>query len=149
AAFNDARYISFPDAPAPLELTGGPSVVDASGGRLPGVSRWAASLGGEYSQPVQAFSRSLTAYFGVDASYRSEFSSSPTPSRFLNVDGYTLLNLRAGLRAPNGVEIFGWVRNVTQTEYFDFLSAAPGGSGLFVGQVGDPRTFGLTLRGAF
>lgn len=149
AAFNDARYISFPDAPAPLELTGGPSVVDASGGRLPGVSRWAASLGGEYSQPVQAFSRSLTAYFGVDASYRSEFSSSPTPSRFLNVDGYTLLNLRAGLRAPNGVEIFGWVRNLTQTEYFDFLSAAPGGSGLFVGQVGDPRTFGLTIRGAF
>lgn len=149
AAFNDARYISFPDAPAPLELTGGPSVVDASGGRLPGVSRWAASVGGEYSRPVQAFSRSLTAYFGVDASFRSEFSSSPTPSRYLNVDGYTLLNLRAGLRAPNGVEIFGWVRNVTQTEYFDFLSAAPGGSGLFVGQVGDPRTFGLTLRGAF
>lgn len=149
AAFTDARYIAFPDAPSPLELTGGPAVVDASGGRLPGVSRWAASVGGEYRQPVRAFSRSLTAYLGVDASYRSEFSSSPTPSRFLNVDGYTLLNLRAGLRTPNGVEIFGWVRNASQTEYFDFLSAAPGGSGLIVGQVGDPRTFGLTIRGAF
>lgn len=149
AAFTDARYISFPDAPSPLELTGGPSVVDASGGRLPGVSRWAASLGGEIRQPVTFSRREVIAYFGVDTSYRSVFSSSPTPSRFLNVDGYTLLNLRAGLRASNGVEIFGWVRNATQTEYFDFLSAAPGGSGLFVGQVGDPRTFGLTIRGAF
>lgn len=149
AAFTDARYIAFPDAPSPLELTGGAAVVDASGGRLPGVSRWAASLGGEIRQPVTFSKRDYTAYFGVDASYRSEFSSSPTPSRFLNVNDYTLLNLRAGLRAPNGVEIFGWVRNATQTEYFDFLSAAPGGSGLFVGQVGDPRTFGLTIRGAF
>ncbi len=149
AAFTDARYVSFPDAPSPLELTGGPSVVDASGGRLPGVSRWAASLGGEIRQPVTFSNRDLIAYFGVDASYRSDFSSSATPSRFLNVDGYTLLNLRAGLRAPNGVEIFGWVRNATQTEYFDFLSAAPGGSGLFVGQVGDPRTFGLSVRAPF
>lgn len=149
AAFTDARYISFPDAPSPLELTGGPALVDASGGRLPGVSRWAASLGGEIRQPISFSKRDFIAYFGVDASYRSEFSSSPTPSRFLNVDGYALLNLRAGLRAPNGVEVFGWVRNATQAEYFDFLSAAPGGSGLFVGQVGDPRTFGLTIRGAF
>lgn len=149
AAFTDARYISFPDAPSPLELTGGPAVVDASGGRFPGVSRWAASVGGEVRQPTQLGGFQVTAYFGVDASYRSEFSSSPTPSRFLNVDGYTLLNLRAGLRAKNGVEVFGWVRNVSQTEYFDFLSAAPGGSGLFVGQVGDPRTFGITIRGAF
>ena len=30
--------------------------------------------------------------------------------------------------------------------YFDLLSAAPGNSGLYVGQVGDPRTFGVTLR---
>jgi iron complex outermembrane receptor protein len=32
------------------------------------------------------------------------------------------------------------------TNYFELLSAAPGGSGLFVGLPGDPRTVGVTLR---
>ncbi len=45
--------------------------------------------------------------------------------------------------------MFGWVRNAFDTEYFDFLTAAPGSTGLIVGQPGDPRTFGVTLRGRF
>ena len=35
------------------------------------------------------------------------------------------------------------------TEYFQFLSGAPGGTGLYVGLPGDPRTFGVTIRYAF
>jgi len=30
--------------------------------------------------------------------------------------------------------------------YFDLLTAQPGNTGLIVGQPGDPRTFGVTLR---
>ena len=37
-AYTDAEYVSFTDAPPPLEGTGGPAFVDASGGVLPGVS---------------------------------------------------------------------------------------------------------------
>ena len=40
-------------------------------------------------------------------------------------------------------------RNLANTHYFEFLNAAPGGSGLIVGLPGDPRTFGVTLRKAF
>jgi iron complex outermembrane receptor protein len=32
------------------------------------------------------------------------------------------------------------------TNYFDLLTAAPGNTGLYVGQPGDPRTAGVTLR---
>src|SRR5690606_2116845 len=50
-AYADAKYVSFPNAPPPLELTGLPvppgasaASVDASGGRMPGISKWAASF---------------------------------------------------------------------------------------------------------
>lgn len=33
--------------------------------------------------------------------------------------------------------------------YFDFLTAAPGSTGLIVGQPGDPRTYGLTIKARF
>ena len=47
AAYTDGKYISFPDAPPPFEETGGPQVKDISGSDLPGISRWAVSVGGE------------------------------------------------------------------------------------------------------
>ncbi len=149
AAWTDGEYISFPDAPCPLELTGGPAVCDISGTDLPGISRWAASWGGEARRPARVFGASGNVYAGVDASYRSTFSSSATSSAFLNVDGYALTNLRTGFRSDDDWELFFWIRNAFNTEYFEFLSAAPGGSGLFVGQLGDPRTYGLTLRASF
>jgi iron complex outermembrane receptor protein len=143
-AWTDATYVDFPNAPLPVELSGGPAgspqFVDASGGRLPGVSEYALSYGAEYRLPAG----SGEAYAGIDGSFRSDFSSSPTPSRVMNVEGYVLTNFRAGYRAQGGWEVFGWVRNAFDTKYFDFLTAAPGSTGLIVGQLGDPRTYGVT-----
>src|SRR5204863_4187138 len=53
AAYTDARYISFTDAPPPLEETGGPQVKDVSGSVLPGISRWALAFGAEYSHAAR------------------------------------------------------------------------------------------------
>ena len=47
-AYTDGTYVSFPDAPPPLEDTGGPQVKDISGSLLPGISKWALSVGGQY-----------------------------------------------------------------------------------------------------
>lgn len=148
-AYTDGEYVSFTDAPAPLEGAGGPQFVDISGERLPGISEWSAFIGGEYIQPGNFLGREGEAFIALDASYRSDFSSSPTPSRYLVVDGYALLNGRIGFRGDNGWDVFLWGRNLTDQDYFEFLSAAPGGSGLYVGYVGDPRTYGVTLRGSF
>lgn len=147
AALTEGEYVSFPDAPCPLELTGGPSqVCDISGTELPGLSRWSASFGGEYAIPARLFGAPGDAYLGADASYRSSFSSSATSSAYLQVEGYALANFRAGFRSDGGWEIFAWVRNAFDQDYFEFLSAQPGGSGLYVGQLGDPRTYGVTLK---
>ena len=50
AAYTDGKYVTFKDAPPPLEDTGGPQFEDISGSMLPGISKWALSLGGEYAQ---------------------------------------------------------------------------------------------------
>ncbi len=138
----DAKYRRFTDAPCAIELTGGPQTCDISGQDLPGVSKWTLSYGAEYAIPAGS---SNEIYAGLDGSYKSAFSSSATPSQYTRVDGYGLLSLRAGWRNDDGWNVFGWVRNVGDTKYFDYLTIQPGNSGLIVGQPGDPRTWGLTV----
>jgi iron complex outermembrane receptor protein len=145
-AYIDGIYVSFPDAPPPVEDTGGPQVKDISGSVLPGISKWALTFGGEVNQPATVFKHAGEFFGAVDTSYRSEFSSSPSASRYMMVDGYGLANLRAGYRWSDGWSVFFWSRNLLDKEYFEFLTAQPGNSGLIVGLPGDPRTFGVTLR---
>ena len=145
-AYTDGRYVSFPDAPPPLEDTGGPQAKDISGSVLPGISKWALSFGGEYARARDLFGRAGHVFGAIDASYRSDFSSSASYSRYLVVDGYTVVNARAGFRAADGWTVFVWSRNLLDKNYYELLSAAPGNTGLFVGQPGDGRTVGVTLR---
>ena len=146
AAYTDGKYVSFPDAPPPLEDTGGPQVKDISGSDLPGISRNAVSFGGEYAASTAVFGRAGQVFGAFDTSYRSSFSSSASASKYLIVDGYTLLNIRVGYRAADGWTLSLWSRNLLNTDYYDLLSPAPGNTGLYVGQPGDGRTIGLTLR---
>lgn len=148
-AYTEGEYVSFPDAPAPLEGTGGPSPVDISGFRLPGISKWAGSVGAEYRTPARLLGREGDYFLAVDASYRSDFSSSATPSDYLNVQGYALANARVGFRAADGWDLSLWVRNIADKDYYELLSAVSGGSGLYVGQPGDPRTYGVTVKARF
>jgi iron complex outermembrane receptor protein len=146
AAYTDGRYISFPDAPPPLEDTGGPASKDISGSVLPGISKWAFSIGGEYAQARSLFGQAGQIFGAIDTGYRSSFSSSASYSRYLVVDGYALINARIGFRATDGWTVFLWARNLLDKDYFELLTAAPGNTGLYVGQPGDGRTVGLTLR---
>ena len=43
-------------------------------------------------------------------------------------------------------DIYVWVRNAFNTDYFQFLSTQSGNTGLIVGVPGDPRTYGVTIR---
>jgi iron complex outermembrane receptor protein len=145
-AYTDGRYVRFADAPPPLEDTGGPQSEDISGSILPGISKWAFSYGGEYDRRARVFRHDGSAFAAIDASYRSSFSSSATYSRYLVVRGYPMLNARIGFRFATGWTVSLWTRNLLNKDYFELLTAAPGNSGLFVGQPGDPRAVGVTLR---
>lgn len=175
-AYTDATFTSFCDAPPPPELSGGsstgivvtgkctytgaisapgtaggvsPPFVDVSGSVLPGVSKWAASWGAETNLPAALFGEDGQYYLGYDASYRSSWSSNPSPSIYTNVDGYSIHNFRAGFRTDR-FDVFGWVRNAFDQNYIDLLLAGTGGNtGLIAGQVGDPRTFGGTIKFSF
>jgi iron complex outermembrane receptor protein len=146
-AYTDAKYVSFKDAPVALEETGGPAASkDISGSVLPGISKWAGSFGGEVAAPVRGRGE---VFGGWDIYYRDDFSSSPTPSTYLNVDGYSLLNLRVGYRATNGWTGYLWARNALDEDYFEQLLPAGGNAGQYAAVLGDPRTVGLTFRFSF
>jgi iron complex outermembrane recepter protein len=150
-AYTDGKYVSFTNAPVPLEETGGENAFkDISGGQLPGISRWAGSLGGELtSNPGQLLGQNGRFFLALDTYSRSSFSSSPSPSRYLNIGGYALVNGRAGFRATEGISVFIWARNLLDRDYFEQLLPAAGNAGHFAGVLGDPRTFGITLRYSF
>jgi iron complex outermembrane receptor protein len=150
--YTDAEYVSFTDAPPPIEAAGGPAFVNASGGRLPGVSEWAASVGTEYRRQGNILGKPGEFFAGLDLYYRGDFSSSATPSQFLNIDGYSLANLRVGFRSDNGGwSGFLWSRNLLDEEYFEQLLAAPAGNGAghYGAVLGDARTYGATVRFSF
>ncbi len=62
------------------------------------------------------------------------------------IDGYGLLDARVGLQSAEGWTLSVWSRNLLNRNYFELLTAAPGNTGLIVGQPGDLRTVGVTLR---
>ena len=169
AAYTDAKYKEFTNAPCPPELSGGPSQpggatpdysqpgvpgapsprqCDISGQDLPGVSKWAFSYGAEYNIPVTLLAKEGQLYLGVDGNYRSRWNSNASPSRYTDVKGYALTNVRAGFRGE-GFDVFGWVRNAFDVNYIENLQVAPGNTGLIAGQVGDPRTWGGTIKFSF
>lgn len=147
-AYTIAEYVTFTNAPVPLEETGAAKAFkDISGGALPGVSKWAGSIGGELlSNSLKILNNDSKFFVGFDAFYRSDFSSSPSPSQYLNIDGYALVNARIGLRAVNGLTISVWSRNLLNHDYFEQLLPAAGNAGHYAGVLGDPRTYGITFR---
>jgi iron complex outermembrane recepter protein len=147
-AYTDGKYLSFKNAPVPLEETGGSAAFkDISGGALPGISKWAGSVGAELTSNQKPVFGTFGKYFiAFDTYYRSSFSSSPSPSQYLNINGYALLNGRLGFRASEGVSVFIWSRNLLNQDYFEQLLPAAGNAGHYAAVLGDPRTYGITLR---
>jgi iron complex outermembrane receptor protein len=151
-AYTDGKYIRFTNAPLPLEETGltkdGLQVAfkDVSGGLLPGISKWAGSLGGEFNTSAALLGKAGKFFLAFDSYSRSSFSSNPSPSAYLNVGGYTLLNGRVGFKSNNGLSLFIWGRNLFDKDYYEQLLAAGGNAGHYAGVLGDPRTYGVTVR---
>jgi iron complex outermembrane receptor protein len=147
ATYTDGKYIKFTNAPLPLEETGSTvSFKDVSGTDLPGASKWVGSLGGEYTKNAKFFGNTGKFFVALDGYARSEFSSSPSASKYLIVDGYTIFNTRLGFRASEGLSIFFWGRNILDKDYYEQLLPAGGNSGHYAGVLGDPRTYGVTLK---
>ncbi|MES2860240.1 MAG: TonB-dependent receptor [Pseudomonadota bacterium] len=149
-AWTDGEYTSFKNGPCPLERVGASTAAcDLSGKDLPGVSPWAIALGGELHGPGSMLGLSGELFVGADASYRSTYNSDAAVSRYTEIEGYSLLNLRAGFRSADGWEASVFVKNALDEEYLQFVSVQTGNSGLVIGNPGDERTVGVTLRARY
>jgi iron complex outermembrane recepter protein len=146
-AYTDGKYVKFINAPPPLEETGGETFKDISGTELPGISKHAFSAGAEFTtKDFKLLGSTVKFFVAADTYYRSSFSSSPSKSAYLNIDGYALLNARLGFRATEGFTIFAWGRNLLNKDYHEQLLPGAGGAGHYASVLGDPFTFGGTLR---
>jgi len=169
AAYTDAKYVTFTNAPCPPELSGGtfyavgvtpdlslagvpgspsPRSCNISGQGLPGVSKLSFSYGAEVNAPVTLLAKEGQVYLGVDGNYRSHWNSNASPSIYTKVDGSALTNFRLGYRG-DGFDAFGWVRNAFDKKYIELLQVAPGNTGLIAGTPGDARTWGGTIKFSF
>lgn len=150
ATYNEASYRSYKAAPCPIEIRPTPGLVcDLSDRRLPGPSLWSVSSGGEYAQPIGDLrGAEAELYLGADYSYRSAFYTTAANSIYSRIPGYGLVNLRIGVRAADRAwDLQAWVRNAADEDYYLALSAA--NTGAITGTLGDPRTYGVTLRARY
>ncbi len=143
-AYTDATYRSFENAPCPVEFLGLQTICDLSGRRLPGVSKYSLSVGGEYAVEV-ANSREL--YVNADHAYRSDFFTTYNLAADSRAPGYHLTNARIGIRADDG----GWdislfARNLFDSEYISIINPSAFNTGQSTAILGDPRTYGITLK---
>jgi iron complex outermembrane receptor protein len=142
--YDDATYLSYPNAPSPF-LYSYLSSVDLSGKPASGQSKWALTGAAEYVHTLGT----VEVYGGGDASWRTGFYGAVNDDPYSYVPGYALAGLHAGVRAPNGrwdAEL--WVRNVTNTNYFN-TKAVTATYGIVYSTLGEPRMYGVTLRGKF
>jgi iron complex outermembrane receptor protein len=147
ATYTDGKYVKFTNAPLPLEETGAAvSFKDVSGSNLPGVSKWAGNLGGEYTRDTKFFSNSGKFFVALNGYARSEFSSSPSASKYLIVDGYAILNGRLGFRVSKGLSVHIWGRNLFNKDYYEQLLPAGGNSGQYAGVLGEQRMYGISFK---
>jgi iron complex outermembrane receptor protein len=118
--------------------------LDVSGHDLPNTPDYAIAFGGQYFRRLGAtaecYGRADVAFSG---GYRYDESNREGQT------AYSLANLRAGVR---GRRLFAeaWAKNVFDTRYipvaFAYAGLAPSG---YVGELGQPRTFGLSLGVGF
>jgi iron complex outermembrane receptor protein len=143
--FTDATYLRYSNAICPFLLSY-QSSCDISGSRLSGISKWAGALQARYETPVGS---DLVVYTAADASYRSSFFSAVNDDPFSRIKGYALVGAQLGLRRESGPwNLFVWARNLFDRNYLT-TATVNATWGLTQVGVGEPRTYGITLRNRF
>jgi iron complex outermembrane receptor protein len=118
--------------------------VAVEGRDLPYTPDYTAAFGGQLSRAVTS---TITGYGRAELVMTGAFSYDEGNTE--GQDAYSLVNLRVGARAKR---LFGevWLRNAFDTRYVPIAIPYPGfaPSG-FIGEVGRPRTFGISIGTSF
>ncbi|MEM8981808.1 MAG: TonB-dependent receptor [Pseudomonadota bacterium] len=120
--------------------------VDANfrGEPFPNAPEFQFSADASYRWPV---SDGLDAFVGLGMNHQDDTNSEFGQSPELDVDGYTLVDVRAGVESNEGRwRLSAWVRNVADEYYWSFASKT---NDTFIRYTGMPRTYGATLTLSF
>jgi len=143
--YNPTEYTSYKNAQCPWEARapGKPVVCDLSGQQLPVAPKYSASAGGDLTVEL---TEQVNLFFGADYSYRSSYTTTTNNSRYSRVNPVGLINARLGLKDAGGRwDAVIWSRNLLDSLYF-LSKGVDEQTGIHSGLLGDPRTFGGTVR---
>ncbi|PZQ56422.1 MAG: TonB-dependent receptor [Phenylobacterium zucineum] len=147
AAYSDARYVRYTNAPPPVELAypGAPAFVDLSDTRVPFAPRFTGNVSVNYERPV---TDALILFGYANQTWRSD-TFQQALSQYGRQDAYGLTHAGLGVKAADG----RWSANVWARNLFDKSYAAAFGNASantpYIAILGEPRTFGLTLTGRY
>jgi len=120
------------------------SGLPVGGNSVPYTPDYTASLGVQLSRSL---SQGATLYGRAEATFTGGFEYDDLNTE--RQDAYSLANFRAGVRG-RVVFVEGWIRNAFNTNYipvaFAYGALAPSG---FIGEMGRPRTFGISAGVGF
>jgi len=143
----DAEYDSFENAPCNdlQELTGEcpTGFQDLSGRQLAGASKTTVSLAGTVMFSVNGLNVALR----NEGYFRSAFNTGADLDPRKVQDEYFLYNATLTVSPPReGWALQLWGKNLLQEEYIEGSFSSVGQPGSINAYVGDPRTYGLTMR---
>ncbi len=120
------------------------NVADFYGEKFPFTPKWSGQFNGYYEHPLSA---SISAFLGGNVTYQSKTTSAFGDNALVDNIAYALLDLQAGIEAPDGnwrVTLFG--KNVTNKYYWtDAFRETDNVSR----HVGMPATYGITFSKKF
>ncbi|MCH4150661.1 MAG: TonB-dependent receptor [Sphingobium sp.] len=115
-------------------------VKNFKGEAFPNTPKWQWSLAADYNFPISA---GLSGFVGANLSGRSSANAALGENAILDIDGYTLLDLRAGFgSADDRWKVSVWGRNVTDKYYWTNAYKIADTSARFAGM---PATYGVTF----
>ena len=114
------------------------------GNAFPYTPKYQLVFDGQYETPITP---NLTGFAGLNANYRSSTTSGFGDDPRLDIDAYTVIDVRAGIEAADGAWRAGvFVRNLTDEYYWNNVART---SDVIRRYTGAPRSFGISLSRSF
>jgi len=143
-AYNDAKYSHYTNGPCPVGVSG---ICDLTGKRVYQAPKWTANAIADVHFETAS---GVRPYAIGRYAYRSNMFGTADDGPYTVIPGYGIAEFRVGAAFKQGkYDLSAWVENAFDKKYYQNLSTTSivGASPFaFAGQLGTPRTYGLTLR---
>jgi len=147
ASYNDARYTDYRNAPCPAGVA---APCDLTGRPVYQAPRWVANGGARYE--FDPIGDDIRPYALAQYAFRSSVFGSVDDAAYSRIKGYYVANFRVGANFGDRFDASLWVNNAFDKVYLQSLSSSTvPGAGVWAasGQLGTPRTYGVTVRANF